>query len=113
MSALYDGNRHLIEIYSIALTPGLQLFAPKPLEDITLTAVTAGLTEPRHRFEALEFVEVELAQIQSTISSDVLLDRDFTSNTLANKIGDSVAPILHIATHGQFSSQADQTFILA
>jgi CHAT domain-containing protein len=113
MSALYDGDRHLIETCSIALTPGLQLFAPKPLEDITLTAVTAGLTEPRHRFEALEFVEVELAQIQSTISSDVLLDRDFTSNTLTNKIGDSVAPILHIATHGQFSSQADQTFILA
>jgi CHAT domain-containing protein len=113
MSALYDGDRYLIETYSIALTPGLQLFAPKPLEEIALTAVTAGLTEPRHRFEALEFVEVELAQIQSTISSDILLDRDFTSNTLANKINDSTAPILHIATHGQFSSQADQTFILA
>jgi CHAT domain-containing protein/tetratricopeptide (TPR) repeat protein len=113
MSALYDGDRYLIETYSIALTPGLQLFAPKPLEEIALTAVTAGLTEPRHRFEALEFVEVELAQIQATISSDILLDRDFTSNTLANKINDSTAPILHIATHGQFSSQADQTFILA
>jgi CHAT domain-containing protein/tetratricopeptide (TPR) repeat protein len=113
MSALYDGDRYLIETYSIALTPGLQLFAPKPLEEIPLTAVTAGLTEPRHRFEALEFVGVELAQIQSAIDSDVLLDRDFTSNTLANKINDSVAPILHIATHGQFSSQADQTFILA
>jgi CHAT domain-containing protein len=113
MSALYDGDRYLVETYSIAFTPGLQLFAPKPLEEIPLTAVTAGLTESRHRFEALEFVEVELAQIRSAISSDVLLDQDFTSNTLANKINDSTAPILHIATHGQFSSQADQTFILA
>jgi CHAT domain-containing protein len=113
MSALYDGERYLVETYSIALTPGLRLFEPKPLEQIPLNAVTAGLTEARHSFEALEFVEAELAQIQSAITSDVLLDQNFTSTTLADKLNASPAPILHIATHGQFSSQADQTFILA
>jgi CHAT domain-containing protein len=113
MSALFDGDRYLIETYSIALTPGLRLFEPKPLEQVSLTAVTAGLSEPRHSFEALEFVETELAQIRSAIDSEVLLDRGFTSKTLANTLSDSSAPILHIATHGQFSSQADQTFILA
>lgn len=113
MAALWDGDRYLVESYSIALTPGLQLFEPKPLSQIPLRAVTAGLTESRHDFESLEFVEIELAQIRSEIPTDVLLDRDFTSTTLADKMADSPASILHIATHGQFSSQADQTFILA
>lgn len=31
MSALYSGERYLIEDYSIALTPGLQLIAPRSL----------------------------------------------------------------------------------
>ncbi|MCU0570003.1 MAG: CHAT domain-containing protein, partial [Oculatellaceae cyanobacterium Prado106] len=113
MSVLYDGDRYLIESYNIALTPGLRLFEPKPLEQTALTAVTAGLTESRHRFEALAFVEAELDQIGSAISSDVLLNQDFTSSILADKLSNSSAPILHIATHGQFSSQADQTFLLA
>ena len=30
LSALYDGKRYLVEDYSIALTPGLQLLNPKP-----------------------------------------------------------------------------------
>ncbi len=113
MAALYDGERYLVETYNIALTPGLQLFEPKPLDQIALKAVTAGLTEARHSFENLEFVEVELAQIRSEIPTDLLLNQDFTSTTLSQQLTQSSAPILHIATHGQFSSQADQTFILA
>ena len=33
MAALYDGQQYLIEKYNLALTPGLKLFAPKPLEN--------------------------------------------------------------------------------
>lgn len=113
MAALFDGNRYLIETYSVALSPGLRLFEPQPLNQVPLRAVTAGLTEARHSFEPLQFVEIELAQIRSEIPSDLLLDQDFTSLTLSEKINSSAAPILHIATHGQFSSQAEQTFILA
>ncbi|MBW4468324.1 MAG: CHAT domain-containing protein [Pegethrix bostrychoides GSE-TBD4-15B] len=113
MAALFDGERYLIETYSVALSPGLRLFAPQPLNQVPLKAVTAGLTEARHSFEPLQFVEIELAQIRSEIPSDLLLDQSFTSLTLSEKINSSAAPILHIATHGQFSSQAEQTFILA
>jgi CHAT domain-containing protein len=113
MSALYDGKQYLIEKYNIALTPGLRLFEPKPLAQIPLKALTAGLTESRHNFEPLEFVKLELAQIQSQIPSEVLLNQEFTSKTLASKVKSSPFPVLHIATHGQFSSQSEKTFILA
>jgi CHAT domain-containing protein len=113
MSALYDGQQYLIERFNIAHTPGLRLFEPKSVTQIALNAVTAGLTEPRHSFESLKFVEMELAQIRSKISTEILLNQSFTSTSLSDRLADSPAPIVHIATHGQFSSQLDQTFILA
>lgn len=113
MSALYDGKQYLVEKYNVALTPGLQLFKPKPLAQIPLKALTAGLTESRHNFEALEFVKLELAQIESQIPTEELLNQEFTSKTLASKVKSSPFPMVHIATHGQFSSQSEKTFILA
>jgi CHAT domain-containing protein len=113
MSALYDGKQYLVEKYNVALTPGLRLFEPKPLAQIPLKALTAGLTEARNNFEPLEFVKLELAQIESKIPTEVLLNQKFTSKTLASKVKSSPFPMVHIATHGQFSSQSEKTFILA
>jgi CHAT domain-containing protein len=113
MSALYDGKNYLIEKYAIALTPGLQLIDPKPLKRGELTALTAGLSESRHGFVSLSFVEQEVKEIQSVIKSRVLLNQDFTEPNLAKAIEQISFPIVHLATHGQFSSKADQTFILA
>lgn len=113
MAALYDGKQYLMEKYNVALTPGLRLFEPQPLAQIQLEALIAGLTEERFGFESLEFVARELSQINSEISAEVLLDQEFTSTTLDNQVSSSPVPVIHIATHGQFSSQADETFILA
>ena len=113
MAVLYDGEQYLVEKYSIALTPGLQLVDPRPLPQRQLKALTAGLTESRRNFAPLEFVESELEQIHSEIPSEVLLNQQFTSKILDNKINSSPVPVVHLATHGQFSSQAEETFILA
>lgn len=113
MAALYDGKQYLVEKYNVALTPGLRLFKPERLPQNQLTALTAGLTESRHNFAPLEFVSVELEQIRSVISTEVLLNQQFTSQSLTSKMASSPFPVVHIATHGQFSSQSDETFILA
>ncbi|MCU0533290.1 MAG: CHAT domain-containing protein [Hydrococcus sp. Prado102] len=113
MATLYDGKQYLIEKYNITLTPGLKLFDPTPLTKRRLNVLAAGLTERRFGFAPLQFVKSELAEIQAEIPSEILLDREFTSTTLNNKFRASPVPVVHIATHGQFSSQADDTFILA
>ena len=112
MAVLHDGQQYLIEKYSIALTPSLQLLEPQPLERQELTALTAGLTEARGGFPPLKFVADELAQVQSQVSGIKLIDREFTSNSLQNQINNNSLPIVHLATHGQFSSQAAETFVL-
>lgn len=113
MGLLYNGERYLIEDYGIAIAPGLQLVDPQPLPNQSLAAVTAGLSQARHGFSPLPYVEAEVTQVKESLSSQVLLNQTFTENNLARTIQESPFPVVHLATHGQFSSDPDETFILA
>jgi len=112
MAVLHDGDRFLVEQYSVALTPGLQLLAPRPLEAQELSIIAAGLTEARQGFTALPGVSKELQAIEQELPSQVLLNQQFTRDTLQQAIAENTAPVVHLATHGQFSSNLDDTFIL-
>ena len=112
MAVLHDGQQYLGQTYSIALTPGLQLLEPKLISPTERRVLSAGLTEGRPNFPPLDKVPLELAQISSKMPSVVLLDQDFTKQALQEKIATSSFSIVHLATHGQFSSKAEETFIL-
>ncbi|MGB6297944.1 MAG: CHAT domain-containing protein [Rivularia sp. (in: cyanobacteria)] len=119
MSVLYDeqNDEYLLEKYAISLTPGLQLVDPKPLKEVRLNALTAGLGEERTvneiTFTPLENVKQELQKIQSQVpkSTELFNDR-FTKNNIQNKLKSSPFSVVHLATHGKFSSNPDETFIL-
>ena len=113
MAVLHDGQQYLIEKYAIALIPSLQLLDPQPITKTKLEAITAGLSQTRFGFDSLEYVKQELKQIESEIPSQILLDQEFTTTNLEREITNSTKSIVHVATHGQFSSQAKDTFILA
>ena len=116
MSALYDGALYLVQKYSIAISPGLQLFTPKPLAQKKLNALAGGLSQPpkNEKFAALPYVKDELKFIQkSGVSTTILLNEDFRSTTLEKTINTEPFKVVHLATHGQFSSKAKDTFILA
>ncbi|MBD2450725.1 CHAT domain-containing protein [Nostoc sp. FACHB-152] len=113
IAALYDGDRYLVEKYSIALTPGLELLGPRPLRKSKLKTLAAGLTEARHGFSSLPNVNDELKAIESQVPNEVLLNQTFTSSALRKQIDSIPFSVVHLATHGQFSSNADETFVLA
>jgi CHAT domain-containing protein len=115
MAVLHDGKQFLVEKYAIALTPGLQLLdAKKTLPRVNLTAFKGGLSKARQNFPALPYVKDELEQIrsESKVSGKLLLDESFTSTALQKEIDSIPFPVIHLATHGQFSSNAEDTFIL-
>lgn len=113
IATLYDGEKYLIETYSIAVTPGLQLLSDKSIKPLDLKVLAAGLTEEREGFTALSYVAKEIATIQAETSSTILLNEEFTNQSIRQELEFSNYPIVHFATHGQFSSQLDETFILA
>ncbi|MBW4442061.1 MAG: CHAT domain-containing protein [Plectolyngbya sp. WJT66-NPBG17] len=112
MAVLHDGQRYLVEKYSVVLTPGLQLLQPQPLERLRLQGLLAGLSQSRNNFAALPNVAFEINQIKAEIPAQVLLDQAFTNRAFQNQIDSTPSPIVHLATHGQFSSSADNTFIV-
>ncbi len=112
MAVLHDGEKFLVEKYSIALAPGLQLLAPKPLNKVKLKVLTAALSEARQGFSALPGVKEEVEQIAAEMPASSLLNEDFVSGRLHDRIKAASYPIVHLATHGQFSSNAADTFIV-
>ena len=113
MSALYDGQKYLLEKYGVALTPGLKLLGPHLQNPKPLEALMVGLTEARDGFSALPGVRAEIEQVAASVNVEILFDRDFTKEKLSREIDRLPFPVLHLATHGQFSSDLDKTFLLA
>ena len=113
MGALHDGERYLLETYAIAVSPGLELLPPAPIDIPEARILTAGLSQPRQGFTGLAHVIAELDKINANLSGRSLRDRDFTQQSLQSAMGDDQFSFVHIATHGQFSSQLDRTFLLA
>lgn len=112
-ASFYDGDRYLIERYSIAVAPSLQLTDSKFLDRRQIQVFTAGITEARQGFDELPGTESEITNIQKTFPADILLNQSFTQLNFKNKVQSSPYQVVHIATHGQFGSQAEDTFILA
>jgi CHAT domain-containing protein len=117
MAVLYDGKQYLIEKYAVALSPGLQLLNPEPIANEQLQVLAAGLVQPPPNFQnfpPLPEIQSEFDFIsRAGVPITTLLNQDFTSKTLENKVNQTSFNILHLATHGQFSSRAEDTFVLA
>ncbi|MEC4813685.1 MAG: CHAT domain-containing protein [Scytonema sp. PMC 1069.18] len=117
MAALYDGKQYLVEKYAVALNLGLQLQKPTPLVKKKLHVLAGGLVQPPPKFEQfppLPAIKSELNLIaEAGVPTTKLLDQNFTSKTLEKKIDSIPFNIVHLATHGQFSSRPEDTFVLA
>lgn len=112
VTALHDGQSYLIEKYQVAFSPGLQLLETRSPRQKTYRSITGGMSEARQGFNALPAVELEVQKIAEAIPSSVLLNQLFTQKNLAEQINNKSANIVHLATHGQFSSSAEDTFLL-
>jgi CHAT domain-containing protein/tetratricopeptide (TPR) repeat protein len=127
MAALQDGRQYLVEKYPLGLTPGLQLARPQFSRLASSAALRrsssestmnqpllfAGLTEARQGFPSLRFVQQEIRNLQAAMPRGrLLINQDFTGERLKKIVQNQRFGVVHLATHGQFSSQIEQTFIL-
>ena len=111
-SALHDGTSFLIQKYALAMTPGLYLTDPRPLDREKIKFLFGGLTKSVQGFPPLPYVAEEVDAIQSLYHGDQLLNQEFRTPALEQELRDSRYGILHIATHGKFSTDANDSFLL-
>lgn len=121
VAALYDGQQYLIEKKSVAFIPSWQLMNPNPLEvGQGLKVLGAGLsqklclndelncTSEQRQLRALPAVERELDKIPTSVR---LLNSRFTPENLQKELKRFRGHVVHLATHGKFSSNPEKTVI--
>ncbi len=111
MAALHDGKHFLVEKYAIATTLGLHLTASKKPTLANGKALIFGLSAEIPPFAALPNVSAETKGIQKILGGDIFLDKDFTLANLQKQIHSGNYTIVHLATHGKFGADPNNTFL--
>ncbi|MEM8807754.1 MAG: CHAT domain-containing protein, partial [Cyanobacteria bacterium P01_G01_bin.38] len=117
MAVLHDGTDYLIEKYAVAIAPGLDIFEPSRLPQ-DLKVFTGGVGESQ-TLEGREFSKIErLVDEFEGISQwaeirPPLLNQQFTRENLQQQISANDFSVIHLKTHGIFSSAPEETFIVA
>lgn len=117
MAALYDGKKYLFQKYSLALNLGVKLTETKPLQKGKFKVLAAGTgiyQEPDVR--KLEYIDSELDAIKCALPGQVndnIRTCNFTTKKLQQQIQSQRFDVVHLATHGEFSSSPDKTYIQA
>jgi CHAT domain-containing protein len=112
MAALHDGRQFLIGKYAVAITPGLDLTDPRPMQRDTIKTLAVGLTEAVQGFPPLPNVSRELQAIQSLYGGAPLLNQDFRVSRLEKQLREERFTVVHIASHGRFEGDVAKTFLL-
>ena len=113
ISALYTGEQYLIERFNIALTPGLTLLAPQKLSEQNINVLAGAITKAHQGLPALPGVEQEINNISSLLPTTTFLNEEFIFEKLKDEFLQSRNfPIIHLATHGQFSSDVSETYLV-
>lgn len=116
MAVLYDGKEYLVQKnYDIAVAPSLQLIEPKPRVG-KLKVLLGGIEKyPKDGIFSFPDLKIEKEQLQliqkEVDASEILLNSKFTKNNLQLQLKFNQFSAVHLATHGKFSSNPEETFI--
>jgi CHAT domain-containing protein len=113
MAALHDGDHFLVEKYALAVTPGLSLTDPRPVERRRMKVLAMGVTESVQGFPALPNVAAELQALHDLLGSTTLVNENFVVPKMEAELKNEPFTIVHVASHGHFGGDVGQTYLLA
>ncbi|WP_445301680.1 CHAT domain-containing protein [Microcoleus sp. MON1_C1] len=105
LAALHDGSQFLVEKYSIALIPSVNL-TDTNYESVKNAEVLAMGASQFTNNQPLPAVPAELNAIASEWKGESFLNQTFTLNNLQSQRNDRPYRIIHLATHGEFKPGA-------
>ncbi len=112
MAALHDGKQFLIAKYAVGITPSLNLTDPRPINRQDMKVLAVGVTEAVQGFPALPNVSEELQELHKLLGSKNLVDRQFLAANFEKELKEEQFSIVHVASHGEFGNDVDNTFLL-
>ncbi len=112
MAALFDGEKFLVAKYATATAPGLTLIDPKPIRRQNLQVLLSGLSESVQGYPGLPNVQAELEAIKTTMGGQLLENESFRLARFEQELKQVPFSVVHIASHGEFESDPDKSFLL-
>ena len=112
MAALHDGKQFLIAKYALGITPSMNLTDPRPIKREGMKVLAVGVTEAVQGFPALPNVSAELQELHTLLGSKNLVDREFLTANFEKELKEEQFSIVHVASHGEFGNDVDNTFLL-
>jgi CHAT domain-containing protein len=121
---LYDGENYLVKHYNISIASSSNFWPSRALNPKNIRALIAGVSEigpsfsnslVPQSFKALPEVKKEVTSIKTKTAagSELLLNAQFTTDDFQRKMQENQLVVVHLSTHGQFSSDPEKTFVLA
>lgn len=111
-AAIYDGREFMIQKYALATTPGISLTLPKRLDVKQATLFAAGISHAVQGFSSLPGVPVELDKLKNRYGAEILHNEQFQRTSIQAQLGSADYSIVHIATHGHFDSNPQESYLL-
>lgn len=112
MAALFDGKQFLLEKYPLAVSLGLN-FVSSMEHSENWQPLIFGLGVAIPPFNALPYIERETEEIQAILGGKRFLNQEFTWHNFQEQIINENYPVVHLATHGRFGGNAENTFLQA
>lgn len=113
MAALNDGEKFLVEKYSIAVTPGLDLMEAGPAGLRAPRMMISGLTDAVQNFPPLPAVQLEVDRLGKLYPQrEQLMNTEFVKARVTEKFSGEPFTIVHIASHGHIDSDVRRSFVL-
>ncbi len=111
-AALHDGKDFLITRFAAVTMPGLTLVDASPRGREKDDVLIAGLSDGVQGFSPLPYVPYEVEEIRKLVRSTALMNKEFETSLINDEIRKTPFSIVHIASHGEFSENAAETYIL-
>ena len=112
MSALHDGKQFLVEKFTTASTPSLSLTHITSTTRASTKVLVNGVTKAVQGYDALPSVNIELDRIGGMYPAVTLRDEQFLISRAEQELSEGEYSIVHIATHGEFSSDYRNSYLL-
>lgn len=116
-SSLYDGEKYLVEEFAIAASPGLTLTEPHSIQWKDAQMLLVGLSDGVQNYSPLPNVPKELSAIEEIIQgksagSNKLLNQQYSIKDFSGQLSSTAYTVVHLATHGEFNANPDETYLL-
>lgn len=112
MAALHDGTSFLVERHALEMAQ-IAVWAASSSDARYRKVLLGGISGKVPGYRQIPYVDQELLDIHDIYGGAVVKNESFTASSLLNSMKEDPYQVLHIASHGIFTGDVSESYLLA